>query len=248
MPAMPHRFLAPDATAAGRVVELPAGEAAHLARVLRLGTGDRVVVFDGRGRQFAATVETVKPAVRVRLAEAVAAAPEPRVRLTLVQAVLKGDGMDGVVRDAVMLGAATIQPVVSTRTEVTVQTLHRGRRIERWERVALASVKQCGRALVPDIGEPLAMEAALGSVDVAQRLILVEPSASAERRPSLAAAAPAPVSAALLVGPEGGWTPGELEAAATHGWVPLTLGGRTLRADAAAIVAISALWGAWGEF
>lgn len=245
---MPHRFHAPDLTGPGTLVVLPPGEATHLARVLRLRAGDRVAVFDGRGRQFEATVETLKPAVSVRIGVPLAAAPEPRVPLTLVQAVLKGDGMDGVVRDAVMLGAAAVQPVVTARAEVALTALRRGHRAERWRRIVLASVKQCGRATLPEVAEPVELDAALATA-ADLRLMLVEPGADTAGTESLDGlrGRPAPGSAALLVGPEGGWAPEELAAARAHGWTLLRLGGRTLRADAAPIVAISALWGEWGE-
>ncbi len=81
-------------------------------------------------------------------------APETRVPATLVMCVLKGDKMDDVVRDAVMLGATAIQPIVSERTEMGSAALARSRRVERWQRVAVSSVKQCGRAVVPPVREP----------------------------------------------------------------------------------------------
>ncbi|MDE3154695.1 MAG: 16S rRNA (uracil(1498)-N(3))-methyltransferase [Acidobacteriota bacterium] len=242
-----HRFFASDAAMAGQRVTLPDGEAEHLARVLRLGPGAAVVAFDGRGRQFQATVERVKPDVRLHLGDALAAAPEAGVPLTLVQAVLKGDGMDAVVRDAVMLGAAAIQPVVTTRAETGLGVLQRGRRVERWRRIALASVKQCGRAVVPAVHDPLALGDALTTISADLRLALVEPAADAGTLVTCAELRrrPVPASVALLVGPEGGWAPEELAAIHHQGWIGLRLGGRTLRAESAAIVAISALWGGW---
>ena len=116
-------------------------------------------------------------------------AAEPAVALTLVQAVLKGDKMDDVVRDAVMLGVAAIQPIVTKRTEVTVAALIKGARVDRWRRVALASVKQSRRAVVPDIRMPLTLETYLDEPPAALRLMLVEPGASRRwRRTALGAA------------------------------------------------------------
>src|ERR687891_618934 len=108
------RFYAP-AAARGKTVGLPEDEAQHLTRVLRLKAGTHVVVFDGHGREFDAVVEkATKSEVLVVIgALRQTAAREPRVALTLAQAVLKGDKMDGVVRDAVMMGAAAIQPMVT---------------------------------------------------------------------------------------------------------------------------------------
>src|SRR6267378_989439 len=152
-----HRFFAPALDPGDETVVLPRDEAEHLTRVLRLTTGDTVAVFDGRGHEFLARVTAGESRrdVRVQLLTRVEPAAEPTVPLTLVQAILKGEKMDEVVRDAVMLGAAAIQPIVTKRTEVTVAALLKGARGDRWRRVALASVKQSRRAVVPEIRTPL---------------------------------------------------------------------------------------------
>jgi 16S rRNA (uracil1498-N3)-methyltransferase len=244
-----HRFFTTDAIEEGGLITLADGEAAHLTRVLRLGTGARVVVFDGRGRAAEALVESVKPALRLRVGEAVQAAPEPRVRLTLAAAVLKGEASDQVVRDAVMLGAAAIQPVISERTEMTGTALERGRRRERWERIALSSAKQCGRAVLPAIATPVDLRAFLRAPHEGLPLMLVEPQAASADRQTLSTLRDrtVPSAATLIVGPEGGWATHEIGEAHEAGWTLLTLGARTLRADAAPQVVIAALWAIWGE-
>src|SRR5690242_6204054 len=116
-----HRFFAPALDPGDVEVVLPRDEAEHLTRVLRLGPGDTVSVFDGRGREFLArVVSAVRRDARVQLLTRVDPPPEPAVPITIAQAVLKGDKMDDIVRDAVMLGAAALQPIVSTRVETTV--------------------------------------------------------------------------------------------------------------------------------
>src|SRR6187399_2295872 len=130
------RFLAAIDSASG-TAHLADDEARHLSQVLRLGAGDEVAVFDGAGREFRARVERVtRDGALVRLIEEQAAAPEPRVRLTLAQAALKGEKMDDVVRDATMMGVASIEPLV---TEHTAAHLKEGRAPERWRRIAVAS-------------------------------------------------------------------------------------------------------------
>lgn len=249
---MHARFYAPDANAAGDLVALPDDEAQHLARVLRLRPGDDIRVFNGRGAEFDARVEDVaRDRVAVRLGEPRAPAPEPRVAVTLVQAVLKGDKMDGVVRDAVMIGVAAIQPVVTTRTEVALGTLQRGRRRERWERIAVASAKQCGRAVVPSVLDPVPF-AELPQMVTDMRLagpalLLVEPGACADAVGLGELDIPPPREASVIVGPEGGWTSEEIAIAAGP-CRPLTMGARTIRADAMAPIAIAALFARWGEF
>ena len=246
-----HRFFAPALAPGDEAVTLPRDEAEHLTRVLRLGVGDTVSVFDGRGHEFVArVVRADRRDARVQIVSRMdeAAAAEPAVALTLVQAVLKGEKMDDIVRDAVMLGVAAIQPVVTTRAETTVAALTRGARLDRWRRVALASVKQSGRALLPEIRQPLTLESFLGEPPPALTLMLVEPGADAGAGPlSELRGLPPPQDAAILVGPEGGWVEQEWTAARERGARLVTLGRRTLRADAVPIAAISVLQFLWGD-
>jgi 16S rRNA (uracil1498-N3)-methyltransferase len=244
------RFHAPDARRGDRVV-LGDEEARHLTRVLRLDVGAVVAVFDGRGREFHAVVAAIgKHQVELEVGEPKAPAPEARIAIELLQAVLKGDKMDDVVRDAVMIGVAAIQPVVTARAEVSLATLQRARRRERWERIAIAAAKQCGRAVVPTVREPVDVALLIGAAaDVTvpePRVMLVEPGASAGATPLSGLDPAAPSQASLLIGPEGGWTSDEVAAAAAS-WRLVTMGGRTLRADAMATIAVAALFTKWGE-
>lgn len=240
------RFFAPDARTSGGQIALPSDEARHLSRVLRLGVGAAIRVFDGAGREFDAVVESVtKGEARVRLGDPVAATPELPVALTLAMAVLKGDKMDDVVRDATMMGVSAIQPLLTSRTEVAAATLERGHRVERWQRIAVASVKQCGRAVVPAVREPQSVSACLaGHSATHTAVMLVEPGVAANAMPLSGLGDAAPAAATLLIGPEGGWTPQEVAAAAGACQL-LTLGGMTLRADAAPMVATTALLARW---
>jgi 16S rRNA (uracil1498-N3)-methyltransferase len=247
---MHARFYAPGLPDGSPAVDLPRDEAEHLSRVLRLRAGDPVQVFDGRGREFAGKVHQVgRASATVTLDGEVTPAREPSVRLTLVQAVPKGDAMDRIVRDATMLGVAAIVPLVSARAEASVRRLEASGRVDRWQRIAVASVKQCGRAVVPAVLQPTTLEECFGRVDAARRYLLAEPGLLQVESVGVRSlsAEPAPTSALLIVGPEGGWTPDEVEAARRAGCTPLTLGPRTLRADAAAAVAITALQCAWGD-
>ena len=242
---MPPRFHVPDARAAGHIIELPEEEAAHLTRVLRLGPGDRIRVFDGHGREWNATIaEAGKRRVVVRIEESVVPTAEPRTAITLAVALLKGDKMDDIMRDAVMLGAAAIQPLLTERTEMTAAALERSHRVARWQRIAVASAKQCGRAVVPPVREAAPLEVVLQ--DEFPRVMLVEPAAS--RAVCRVADVPHLDRAIVLVGPEGGWTPDEVRRADETGAMLLTLGSQTLRADAVPIVALTALRVRWEDF
>ena len=244
-----HRFFAPALDPGDETVALPRAEGEHLARVLRIGVGDTVAVFDGRGHEWLARVASIlRRDVRVQLVKRVEPAAETAVALTLAQSVLKTDRMDDVVRDAVMLGVSAIQPIVTKRTEVTVAALMRGARLDRWRRVALASVKQSRRAVLPELRMPMTLDTLLAEPAQALRLMLVEPGATSDAE-SLAAiqqSAPPP-DALLMVGPEGGWAMEECDAATAHGVRLVTLGNRTLRADAVPVAAISVLQFLWKD-
>lgn len=245
---MNARFYAPGAASGQRLV-LPDDEAQHLTRVLRLASGDMIRVFDGRGSEFEAIVESagkteVSIVVGVRR---VAPAREARVAVTLAQAVLKGDKMDHVVRDAVMMGVAAIQPVVTTRSEVTLASLLRRRGRDRWQRIAVSSAKQCGRAVVPAVLEPLEFDDVVRGGAIGSAFMLVEPHAAEKVVPLALLPEEIPDEASIFIGPEGGWTPEEIDRAAAVVHL-VTLGSRTFRADAMATVALSAFFTLWKEF
>jgi 16S rRNA (uracil1498-N3)-methyltransferase len=242
------RFYAPGA-ASGERIALPDDEAAHLTRVLRLKAGATVRVFDGRGREYEALVEiATKRQVSVVIGvRRVAPAREPRIAVTLAQAVLKGDKMDHAVRDAVMMGAAAIQPVVTTRSETTVQLLQRRGARERWQRIAVASSKQCGRAVVPPVLEPLNYEDLVDVDTIGSAFLLVEPDAAEKVMPLALLPHNVPAEASIFTGPEGGWTAEEIERGSAVAHL-VTLGTRTFRADCMAVVALTAFFTLWGEF
>jgi 16S rRNA (uracil1498-N3)-methyltransferase len=244
-----HRFFAPALDPGDETVVLPRDEAEHLTRVLRLGTGDTIAVFDGRGHEFLARiVSAASREVRLTLLSRVDSPPEPFVRLTLAQAALKGEKMDDVVRDAVMLGVTTIQPLVTRRTDVTVAALLRGARMDRWRRVAIASAKQSGRAVIPEILTPLSFEHYLDDPSPSLRIMLVEPGALANV-PTLTALRDesVPSEAAVWIGPEGGWDESEWRAGRERGARLVSLGPRTLRADAVPVAVISVLQFLWNS-
>ena len=239
---MPPRFLADSIDLASSTGRLSADEARHLSQVLRLDIGDEIAVFDGAGREFLARVNEVdRNGATVRLLEPIEPAAEPAVRLTLAQAYLKGEKMDDVVRDATMMGVTVIAPLV------TEHTVRHPRTHDRWKKIAVSSAKQCGRAVVPAVGAGTAFADWLPVDTSAMRLMLVEPSASVEGHPVSTLAGDRPASATLLVGPEGGWSGDEIESAGRAGYVPITLGRRTLRADAVPVVAIGLLQFVWGD-
>jgi 16S rRNA (uracil1498-N3)-methyltransferase len=248
-----HRFYAARLPARGSEVHLEPEEGRHLIRVLRLRRGARVLVFDGQGRQHEATVADDDPRRPVLVLGAPsAAAPESLVRMTLGVTVLKGRKLDTVVRDATAFGVTGIVPLLTRRTESGGGQRAGGRLGDRWRGVAIAAAKQCGRAVVPTIHPPLTFARFLEDVrPCSVRLLLVEPGADAADATRIRMDAlvndSRPPSAALAIGPEGGWTDDEIRAAEAAGFGTLTLGRRTLRAETAPVAAIAVLRFAWRD-
>jgi 16S rRNA (uracil1498-N3)-methyltransferase len=241
------RFLADAIDTAAATAHLDADETRHLSQVLRLGAGDEVAVFDGTGREFRARVDRVaRDGAELRLIESTVPAPEPAVQLTLAQAVLKGVKMDDVVRDATMMGVSSIVPLI---TDHTVAHVRPGPSPERWTRIAIASAKQCRRAVVPRINPVVHFRDWLVTDRSVVQILLAEPAAADAGRVPFPSpeAGQSPLSATLGVGPEGGWSAAEVTAAVDAGFQTLTMGRRTLRADAAAIIAIGVLQYEWGD-
>ena len=241
--SVPPRFFAPALAGLDAPVPLPDGEAAHLSRVLRLVAGDTVAVFDGRGTEYLARVERVgRDGAVVRPYERVASTREPAVALTVAPALLKGRRFDDVVRDATMVGAAAVQPLTTART------VPAPRDAARWTRIAIASAKQCRRAFVPEVRPPRPFDWLLDGDRSAVRLLLAEPGAADDAAGLRALAeGPPPASATLAVGPEGGWSPEEVEAAVGAGFRVVTFGRLTFRADAVVACAAAILLYIWGD-
>jgi 16S rRNA (uracil1498-N3)-methyltransferase len=243
----PPRFLVPDLAADASSAALPAAEAKH-ARVRRLRRGAAVIVFNGRGVSHAGHVESYsRDAVRVALDERLPdLAGESPLDLTLAVAVLKADRLDWVVEKTTELGVTRIIPFRSERSLARPSAA----RQERWRQIAASAVKQCGRTVVPTV-EPCTDFASLPSAGPTERILFweaVDASAKLERGASLDRAFPEaapPVMA--IVGPEGGFTATEVESARASGTRIATLGIRTLRADTAAIAAVTLCQNLFGD-
>lgn len=247
-----HRFFAPRVEAPGSELRLSPEEGRHLSRVLRLRSGARVQVFDGRGREHEATLMDDDPRRPVlRLGAPVAAVAEPRVRVTLGVTLLKGRKLDTVIRDATALGVAEIVPLLTHRAQAGGFGRDGASPGDRWRGIAIAAAKQCGRAVVPAIQPPARLPRFLEDArPEAVRLLLAEPPADpgpASGGLDALRNAPRPARAVLAIGPEGGWTDDETRAAEAAGFRPLTLGRRTLRAETAPVAALSILRFIWDD-
>ena len=225
-------------------VEL-AGPASHyLTRVLRLTEGDSVSLFNGDGRDYSGEIcEVQRQSVLVRLTGSRVSGNESRLKITLVQAISRGERMDYSLQKATELGVFCIQPVISRRVEVRLDKKRQAKRLAHWQGVVISACEQSGRALVPEVKVPLSLEDWLAVADVSQRLVL-EP--AAEREMSSFPIAGDAVS--VLVGPEGGFTTRELDDVQAMGVTAVSLGPRVLRTETAGPAAVAVLQANAGDF
>lgn len=225
----------------GSTVDLDAGAANHLARVLRARVGDCVTLFNGDGFDYPGTVAAVaKAAVRVTLGARIDPGNETPLAITLGLALSKGDRFDWAVQKATELGVAAIVPLFTSRVDVRIPAERRDKRRAHWQQVAVSACEQSGRAIVPAVAPPLDLDLWLEGADADCKLVLHH------HAPAPLAAA-RPQSVCLLVGPEGGLTDDEVAQAAAAGFLPLRLGPRVLRTETAPAVALSVLGACWGD-
>ena len=234
----PRFFLAPeDATLAPSVdLVLPAAVARHAVQVLRLRHAAPVVLFDGRGGEYEATLAVNGREVRALVQRHVDVEREQDGAPSLVQAIVAHDTMDAIVRKAVELGAARVEPVIAQRTQ-RVADERAGRRLVRWRQIAVAACEQCGRNRIPAIMPPMPLDEWIAARGDCSDAILLDPGADAVLRTAVSARVPA----AIVVGPEGGLTDAEAAALATAGARAVRIAAAVLRADTAAIAALAAL-------
>jgi len=257
-----RRFtIAPERIRDGRVV-FDRDESRHLARVLRLRSGDTVLAADGAGREYTVRLETIGDEATGTVLDVGANDRESPLHITLVQSVPKGDKMETIVRASTELGVARIVPALTERTIVTLEPSRWRERARRWQRIAKEAAKQCRRAVVPPVDTPRSLSDALEAVaDSDLRLCLWEGSAGAAGgegggqarllattlAASLPPALPAGSRVALLIGPEGGLAREEVEEAQGRGWAIVGIGPRILRAETAGPAIVAVLQARFGD-
>jgi 16S rRNA (uracil1498-N3)-methyltransferase len=252
-----RRFYAPPGAFAvdRQSVRLAADEARHLRDVLRLQRGDQIYVFDGEGKEFHCTIaDSGREFAQLNvLAEVQPAQPESPLDLTLAVALLKGEKFDLVVQKATELGVRRIMPIITERADVRLRDAgDASKRVTRWQRIALEAAKQSGRARVPEVATPRTFQSLLESLSADASLPASSNVMFSERGGQRLAEAISRQDIAerpivALVGSEGGWTDDEIARARQAGWEIVTLGGRTLRAETAAIAVVALLQNLLGD-
>jgi 16S rRNA (uracil1498-N3)-methyltransferase len=242
-----HRFYLPPDDWNPDALALSGTEAHHARNVLRLQPGQKIVLFNGRGREITAEILSLD-AREVALRKLHESVTQPlRCRITLGQAIPKGKNMDLIVQKAVEIGAAEIAPIISDRTIVRLGEEEAAQKQAKWQTIAIEAAKQCGQNWLPEVKTPrtlaqffaeqhrfdLQLIGSLQSDALHLKQILADFTAAHQQQ--------RPTNVLMLIGPEGDFTPAELNLARTHGCRPITLGPIILRVETAAIYCLSVL-------
>jgi 16S rRNA (uracil1498-N3)-methyltransferase len=245
MAATTHRLprLYVELSLDGTILSLDESGAHYLGHVLRLKRGDRLVVFDGRGTERDATVDSLqRRGATLALAAERAPLPESPLDLTLVQALPKSDAMDLIVQKATELGVRALVPVYTEFSVVRLDVERSERRVDHWRKIARSACEQCGRHTPPRIEPPLDLAAAIEALPAGQRVAL-DPSAEM----SLVERAPPASGLVVAVGPEGGFAAADWRSLDAAGFARAALGRRVLRAETAAVAVCAIAQSRWGD-
>ena len=238
------RFFTAQPLQAGQGIILEKEPSRHIARALRMRVDDRLCLFDGEGQEVAATITDVgRDRVTVSMATPQAIDRESPLDITLAIALSRGDRMDTVIQKATELGVATIRPLISERTGVRLDSDRLSKKREHWERIAISACEQCGRNRIPAISVADSLANTLRHAqDSAGLKLILHPTGTAESLPQHCQ------SLLMLIGPEGGFSDAEVNAAVDHGFTAFQLGPRILRTETAPLAAIAVAQARWGDF
>ena len=238
------RFYCPFPLADAVQIELEPDSAHHAAKVLRLRRGDRVVLFDGSGGEYEASIHDVgRNAVVVDVGKFHAGDRESALKVCLAQGLASGDKMDTILQKSVELGVTRFQPLATRRSVVRLTEERGARRAQHWQQVAVAACEQCGRNHLPEVLAVEDFDCWIARQASGLRLLLTP---DAARR---LADMPEPAGeVTLLAGPEGGFTDDEVTQALAAGYAPVRLGPRVLRTETAGLAALAAVQALWGDF
>ena len=237
------RFYLPAPLALQTTFSLPDNIVRHI-HVLRLNTGDSITLFNGTGNDFDATLQAIgKRHAECHITAQRQPENESALNITLVQAVSSGERMDFTLQKSVELGVHAIQPMISERCVVRLSGDRAEKRVQRWQDIVIAACEQSGRSIVPTVQPIVSFADYLRQMPPELHLMM-----SLRRAQALRDIAPVPQTLRLMIGPEGGWTPAEEQAALAAGVQTITLGKRVLRTETAAMAAMAAMQVLWGDF
>jgi 16S rRNA (uracil1498-N3)-methyltransferase len=254
-----RRFYAPPDEITGSIVTLSTHETHHLIHVLRMTPGDEAFVTDGCGREYRCTFRGIEGnRAHLNIDETLSDVVESHLQITLAQALAKGEKFDFIIQKATELGVSAIVPLMTRYADVRLDDQQKTTRLERWRRISLEAVKQCGRRNLVEITTPCTLREFIAeraqrspdlpavSSDVQHELLLFCEKGGGPVTDALAEM-PSNRRVSALIGPEGGWSDDELEALKEGGCLAVNLGPRVLRTETAAVVAITLIQHAIGD-
>ena len=237
------RIYEPGPLSSHALLDLSEDGANHIGRVLRMQAGQELVLFDGRGGQYPATIQAVgKKQVTVQLAELDPVEVESPLAIHFGQVISRGDKMEFTIQKSVELGVTVITPLFSERCGVKLSGERLDKKLEQWQKIAISACEQCGRNRIPEIRPALELAAWLAEPTAELKLNLHP------RAPYSINTLPEPSHGIrLLIGPEGGLSTAEIEQAREQGFADMLLGPRVLRTETAGLTAITALQCRFGD-
>ena len=230
----------------GQLLDLPEEAANHLVRVMRLQAGDQCVLFNGDGHDYSAElVQVGKRTAQVRIDTATRLHNESPLSITLLQGVARGEKMDLILQKSTELGVSAIVAVNSERSEVRLEGERAAKRVAHWQSVVNSACGQSGRASIPRVSPPLGLAQACAALPADSLRLCLDP-----RGQWTLATLPAVGSGGIVIaiGPEGGWSPRDLQQLEQAGFSGLQLGPRVLRTETAALATLAALQSRLGDF
>lgn len=225
-------------------IDIAGSDVRHITGVLRMREGDKLVLTSADGRDFFTEIaETGPELVRVRVNEIIANTTEPRVDVTLIQGVPKGDKMELIIQKNTELGVSRIVPVLTEFTVVRLDDKERAKKQLRWQKISEEAAKQCGRGMIPEVRIPTGLEAALSALpEWTLKWFAYENERDIMLKQLLTGAGPDfSGSIAVLIGAEGGFSGAEAAMAEQYGFTAFSLGRRILRTETAGIAVLAAM-------
>lgn len=227
----------------GQIISLSESASQHVGRVLRMQTGDEIILFDGANNEYEATISEVnKNTVKVQIINTRTINLESPLKIHLAQAIPKGDKMELIIQKAVELGAAIITPLLTKHCAFHLDAKRLQKKQAQWQAIAISACEQSGRNQIPIIAEHCNLLKYLKECQTKTKLILY-PNAQKSWRQY----ADISESVSILIGPEGGFSTEEVNLALDNNFIPLKLGPRILRTETAAIASISILQAIFGD-
>lgn len=237
-----HRFFVPQPLQLNDELALETAVSRHISSSLRIGIGETITLFNGRGGEYSAQIVNVtKKCVLVAINDYCDTNRESTLNVHLAIVMSRGDRMDYAIQKVTELGVTRITPLYSERCEVKLEADRASKKLNHWQLVVTSACEQCGRNITPVVETPIALNQHLAE-DHADLQLILDPAGS-----SLPPSVSVPGSVNLLTGPEGGFSPAEVALAESHGYRTIRLGPRIFRAETAPVVGLGLLQSLWGD-